>query len=165
MSSYLQQVKSGKPDWRLDVEDFVRGCIRRLKSERSRGNWLATADALAGAFGRERFTVRWYPSLVSKGYDQVVRRFFAWVGVPPVEARIGAAVLNPSPNPEALLVLRLMNAGGIGGHACAERFLQLAQDARLLDKRHMLPRADIDLIDRLTGADNEELLRRDAPDH
>lgn len=163
VSSYLQQVKSGKVDWRVGVDEYVRGCAKRFGAKKMAWNWLGVAEGLADAFGHDALTVHWYPSLVSKGYDEIVKSFFEWLEIAMPEDYTSRGVSNPSPNPEALLILRMMNSSGLGSRAFADQFLALARDARLLDKRSMLRKEDLDLINRLTAHDNQEMLKRYAP--
>jgi hypothetical protein len=163
VSSYLQQVKSAKLDWKVGVEDYVRRCISRLEGNKGGWNWLVVAGHLAEAFGEDGLTVRWYPTLISKGQDEIVKSFFSWIDVPMPEGYASGGIVNPSPNGEALMILRMMNSAGLGGRAFANEFLAQAHASRLLDKRPMISKEQLALIDGLTRRDNQEMLKRYAP--
>ena len=61
------------------------------------------------------------------------------------------------------MILRMMNSAGLGGRAFAYEFLAQAHAAKLLDKRPMLSKEHLALIDGLTRRDNQEMLKRYAP--
>jgi hypothetical protein len=161
-SSYLQQVKAGRLDWRTGLGEYAQAAITRNSFDRN-WSWLKVADKLAGAFGSEHLTVFWYPNQIRRGHAAIVEDFFRWIGVPPRDGKTGGGVVNPSPNPEALLVLRLMNAAGVGSKAFADAFLAEAQRADLLDRRPMLAKSLAEKVDALTRSDNEAMLARYAP--
>mgnify|MGYP001130269866 FL=1 len=60
------------------------------------------------------------------------------------------------------MILRMMNSAGLGGRAFANEFLSQAHAAKLLDKRPMLSKERLVLIDGLTRRDNQEMLKRYA---
>ena len=163
VSSYLQQVKAGRLDWRTGLAEYVQTAITRKSFDRN-WSWLNIAEKLAGAFGSENLTVFWFPNQIRRGNGAIVEDFFGWIGVPPPAGKAGNGVVNPSPNPEALLVLRLMNAAGLGSKTFADAFLADAQRAGLLDKRSMLGKSLAEKIDVLTRNANEAMLARYAPD-
>jgi len=163
VSSYLQKVKTAKVDWKVGVDEYIRGCVKTIRSRESAWNWLGVADELADVFGKDGLRVHWYPILASKGHDEIVKSFFAWIEVPMPEEYAGGGISNPSPNPEALIILRMMNSAGLGGRAFAYEFLAQAHAAKLLDKRPMLSKEHLALIDGLTRRDNQEMLKRYAP--
>lgn len=163
VSSYLQQVKSGRLDWRMGPAEYIETVITRNGFDRN-WNWLKVADKLAGAFGSEHLTVFWYPNQIKRGNSAIVEDFFGWIGVPLPAGGAGGGVVNPSPNPEALLVLRLMNAAGLGSKAFADAFLAEAQRTDLLDRRPMLGKSLAEKVDALMRSGNEAMLARYAPD-
>lgn len=163
IASYLQQVKSARLDWRLGLEDYIREAISKDIFGK-KWNWLAVADRLAAAVGTETLQVMWYPAVLRRGHDAIVEDFFAWLGLPMPADYASGGVSNPSPNPEALMILRMMNAAGLGGKRFADDFLVRAHEAALLDKRPLLDRKTYELVEEMTLRDNLEMLRRFLPE-
>jgi hypothetical protein len=149
--------------WSIGLEDYVIEAVKKMRSGKANLSWLFVCEELAEVFGKDKLSVYWYPSLINSGLDEVVKRFFAWIDVAMPEGYTGRGIVNPSPNGEALMILRMMNSAGLGGRAFANEFLAQAHAAKLLDKRPMLSKEHLALIDGLTRRDNQEMLKRYAP--
>ncbi len=163
VSHYLQLVKAATMHWSIGLEDYVIEAVKKMRSGKANLSWLFVCEELAEVFGKDKLSVYWYPSLINSGLDEVVKRFFAWIDVAMPEGYTGRGIVNPSPNGEALMILRMMNSAGLGGRAFANEFLAQAHAAKLLDKRPMLSKEHLALIDGLTRRDNQEMLKRYAP--
>src|SRR5690606_19003759 len=122
VSSYLQQVKSGRVD--VGLETYVsRKFGDRLGQ---RWNWLGRVEKLRDAF--DDLKVVWYPNARRKGPSGVVDAAFEWLGLEP-PADQPPRIVNPTPGREALHVLRKY---GNGRKYFADAFLAEAERLNLL---------------------------------
>jgi hypothetical protein len=159
VSSYLQLIKSERTT--VSLSEYVSPSFRR--------SWLATAEKLEQAVGESNLTVKWYPAIKRQGPDAIVRAAFDWLGAASlyelVKLSQAETIINPTPGQEALEILRIVNARGLGGRkAFADEFLRIAQARGLLGAKVTLDYSELHRIHAATAKDNELLLRRYCPD-
>lgn len=159
VSSYLQLVKSQRTS--SSLSEHVSRSLQR--------SWLAMAEKLEHAVGKSNLTVKWYPAVRRQGSDAVVRATFDWLDAGSLydwaKLSQAEAIINPTPGREALQILRVVNASGLGGRqAFADEFLSIAKDQDLLGSKVTLDPSDLNRIHAATFEDNQLLLRRYCPD-
>lgn len=162
VSYYLQALKANKIDWRESVDDFAARSIEEGTFIKKWG-WLNNADKLAKVFGGEQLLVLWYPALMEKGPNAVARAIFDWLELPGHEDWRPLAS-NPSPNPEAMHVLRMLNGIGLGGRKFADDFLSHAHERGLLTGRVRLSAKVRKRVEAVTRKSNQLLLEKYAVD-
>lgn len=154
VSSYLQQVKSGKVNVGLETYVSRKFGLRPAK----RWDWQWQARKLHAAFGNLK--VVWYPTVRRKGPAGVIDVAFEWLGLDQ-PADLPPRIINPTPGREALHVLR---THGNGRKHFADAFLAEAERRDLLGSPVTLPPEAAAHIHEATFEGNAELLRRYCPE-
>lgn len=162
VSHYLQAVKAGKIDWRESLDEFANKTIQQIQFE-NKWNWLRIANKLEIIFGKGNCTILWYPYFARQGRDALIRAIFDWIGQSGMAVFPQAEASNPSPNTEAMQLLRMLNSVGLGGRPLADEFLAEAQRNNLLGGRVSLSNKLSGEINRLTRGGNREMLEKFAP--
>jgi hypothetical protein len=154
VSAFVQYVKSRHYDGVTDLARYVR--YRGYGSGR---NWLAYAEHLEQAVGRENLTVRWLPAIRRSG--GIIQTGFKWLGLPPPAIEIPD--INPTVGLEAYIIVHMLRSANLCGRSVLDDLILRAQEEGLLGAPIVL---DYELaleIHEHTKKSNAALLQRYCP--